>query len=85
MSCSNIRYGPGVTSEVGQDVASLRAKNVLVVTDKTISKLPPMKKVVDSLTSNKINFTVFDDVTVEPTNERRVLFNISIYAECDFS
>lgn len=70
MACSNIRYGPGVTSEVGQDVSAMGAKNVLVVTDKTIAQLPPMQKTIDSLTSNSVNFSVFDDVMVEPTNER---------------
>ncbi|XP_018021541.1 probable hydroxyacid-oxoacid transhydrogenase, mitochondrial isoform X2 [Hyalella azteca] len=69
MACSNIRYGPGVTAELGMDVESLGAKNVLVMTDKNIANLPPMTKVVDSLTSRKINFSVFDDVRVEPTNE----------------
>ncbi len=30
MSCSNLRYGPGVTREVGMDLANLRAKKVIV-------------------------------------------------------
>merc|ERR1712115_471268 len=35
MACSNIRYGPGVTQEVGMDMAGLGAKNVGVYTDST--------------------------------------------------
>lgn len=72
MACSNIRYGPGVTSEVGQDVAALGAKKVLVVTDKTVGQLPSMRMVLDSLTKNGINFSIFDDVRVEPTDQRWV-------------
>lgn len=72
MACSNIRYGPGVTSEVGQDVSALGAKKVLVVTDKTVGQLPSMRMVLDSLTKNGINFSVFDDVRVEPTDQRCV-------------
>merc|ERR1712200_187687 len=41
MACSNIRYGPGVTQEVGLDMASLGAKNVGVYTDSTLVNLPP--------------------------------------------
>ena len=37
MACSNIRYGPGVTQEVGMDLANLGAKNVGVYTDKNLS------------------------------------------------
>ncbi|KAF2345961.1 Alcohol dehydrogenase iron-type [Trinorchestia longiramus] len=69
MACSNIRYGPGVTAELGMDVEALGAKKVLVMTDKTVAKLPTMTKVLDSLSSRKINFSVFEDVRVEPTNE----------------
>uniref|UniRef100_A0A2P2HVM9 Probable hydroxyacid-oxoacid transhydrogenase, mitochondrial n=1 Tax=Hirondellea gigas TaxID=1518452 RepID=A0A2P2HVM9_9CRUS len=69
MACSNIRYGPGVTSEVGQDLVALGAKNVLVVTDKTVAQLQPMSKTLESLTKNAVNFSVFDDVMVEPTDK----------------
>ncbi|XP_071966073.1 hydroxyacid-oxoacid transhydrogenase, mitochondrial-like isoform X2 [Antedon mediterranea] len=68
MACSNIRYGEGVTQEVGMDFKNLGAKNICVVTDKTISKLPPMKTVLDSLQIQRLNFQVFDDVRVEPTD-----------------
>ena len=33
MAASNIRFGPGVTREVGMDLADLGARNVLVITD----------------------------------------------------
>jgi len=38
MACSNVRYGPGVTQEVGADMAALNAKNVGVFTDSTLVK-----------------------------------------------
>ena len=37
MACSNIRYGAGVTQEVGMDLANLGAKNVGVYTDKNLA------------------------------------------------
>lgn len=67
MACSNIRYGPGVTSEIGLDLANIKAKHVGVYTDKNLMNLPPMKATLDSLTKSGINFKVFDDVRVEPT------------------
>jgi len=73
MACSNIRYGPGVTSEVGQDFEALKAKQVLVFTDPTVAGLPVMKLVTDSLQKANINFSVFDKVRVEPTNESLAL------------
>ena len=78
MACSNIRYGAGVTAEVGMDLANMKAKNVAVFTDKTVANLPAMKTTVDSLTKNKVNFKVYDDVRVEPTD-------VSFKAAADFA
>jgi len=69
MACSNIRYGVGVTQEVGMDLANMKAKKVGVYTDKTVGGLPAMKTTLESLQKNNINFKVYDDVRVEPTDE----------------
>lgn len=69
MACSTIRYGPGVTKEIGQDMNNMKAKNVCVMTDQVIAKLPPVKAVLESLTKNKVNFKVYDSVRVEPTDK----------------
>jgi len=68
MACSNIRFGEGVTKEVGMDFANMKAKKLAVVTDKNIAKTPTMKMVLDSLAQSKVNFEVFDDVLIEPTD-----------------
>ncbi|KAJ7338884.1 hypothetical protein JRQ81_012786 [Phrynocephalus forsythii] len=69
MAVSNIRYGMGVTKEVGMDLQNLGARKVCVLTDKNLSRLPPLKAVLDSLIANGINFQVYDNVRVEPTDE----------------
>lgn len=69
MACSNIRYGPGVSQEIGKDLINLKANKVLVVTDKNVAKLPIMKTVQESLELNKVNYEVYSDVRVEPTDE----------------
>lgn len=58
MACSNIRYGVGVTQEVGMDLANMKAKKVGVYTDKTVGGLPAMKTTLESLQKNNINFKV---------------------------
>ena len=69
MAVSSIRYGKGVTREVGMDLAEMGAKHVLVVTDPVVRKLPPMQVVIDSLEASKIRYAIYDRVRVEPTDE----------------
>lgn len=70
MATSTIRFGRGATKEVGFDLKNLGIqKNVCVITDQTVGKLPPMDAVRDSLTKAGISFEVFDKVVVEPTDE----------------
>ncbi|XP_078254708.1 hydroxyacid-oxoacid transhydrogenase, mitochondrial isoform X1 [Rhinoraja longicauda] len=68
MACSNIRYGEGVTNEIGMDLQNIGARKVCVMTDKNMAKLPPVKAVLDSLVKNGVNFQLFDKVRVEPTD-----------------
>ena len=66
MAASSIRFGPGCTKEVGMDFKNLGAKKVCVVTDPTVSKLNAMQQVIEGLTKEGVEFTVFDKVKVEP-------------------
>ncbi len=70
MACSNIRYGPGVTQEVGMDLANMRAKKVGVYTDPTVAKLDCFRVVLDSIRRERVNFEVYDRCRVEPTDQR---------------
>lgn len=68
MVCSTMRFGRGVTNEIGQDLVNLGCKNVLVLTDPNVARLKPITTVADSLKRNMVNFDVFDRVKVEPTD-----------------
>ncbi|KPJ11716.1 putative hydroxyacid-oxoacid transhydrogenase, mitochondrial [Papilio machaon] len=68
IKCSTVRYGLGVTQEVGMDLVNLGAKNVCVMTDPNVVSLSPMKAVLDSLVRNGISYSVYDKVRVEPTD-----------------
>ncbi|XP_068090905.1 hydroxyacid-oxoacid transhydrogenase, mitochondrial isoform X1 [Hyperolius riggenbachi] len=69
MAMSTIRYGEGVTKEVGMDLNNMGAKNVCVVTDQNLAQLPPVKSVLNSLTKSNITFCLYDNVRVEPTDK----------------
>ncbi len=69
MVSSNIRFGPGVTREIGMDLADMGAKHVLVVTDSNLSGLEPVSTALESLDDEKIRYTLFDQVRIEPTDE----------------
>ena len=69
MAASSIRFGPGVTREVGMDLADLGARLVLVITDPAVRNLPPAQAAIESLEANHVPFAVYDKVRVEPTDE----------------
>jgi len=69
MAASGIRFGVGVTREVGMDLADLGARLVLVLTDPVLAGLPPVQAVIESLEASRVPFTLYRDVRVEPTDE----------------
>jgi hydroxyacid-oxoacid transhydrogenase len=69
MATSAIRFGFGVTREVGAELADLGRKRVLVFTDPNLRALPPVAAVIESLQLHKIRFSIFDQVCVEPSDE----------------
>jgi hydroxyacid-oxoacid transhydrogenase len=68
MSASNIRFGPGATAEVGMDLKAMQVRRTLLVIDPKLRKLPTGEVVVSALRDSEIDFDVFDDVSVEPTD-----------------
>lgn len=68
MASSNVRYGPGVTREVGHDAVNIGAKKTLLVTDPNVRKLPPFTAALDALTKAGVDFDIYDEVHVEPTD-----------------
>jgi hydroxyacid-oxoacid transhydrogenase len=69
MATSSIRFGWGATREVGMDLAEWKVRRVMVVTDPLLRRLPQVAIVLESLEQNGIEFSVFDGVRVEPTDE----------------
>ena len=69
MAVSSIRFGKGVTREVGLDLAALGVRHALVVTDPVVRGLLPVQTVLASLERSGVRHTVYDRVRVEPTDE----------------
>src|SRR2546427_937019 len=68
LASSSIRFGRGVTREIGMDLAEMNAKRVMVLTDPNLARLSPVATTLESLRDNKISFALFDRVRVEPTD-----------------
>jgi hydroxyacid-oxoacid transhydrogenase len=68
MATSNVRFGPGATSEVGMDLADLGARRVMLLTDPVLAGLPPVHTVRKALEAERIDYVLFTDVRVEPTD-----------------
>ncbi|KAF0751125.1 hypothetical protein AaE_006497 [Aphanomyces astaci] len=68
LAASSIRFGAGVTAEIGMDLKELKARNVVVFTDPHLRDLPVVHTVLDSLADNGIRAHVFDQVRVEPND-----------------
>src|SRR6266852_6112282 len=68
LAASSIRFGRGVTREVGMDLAEMKAQRVMVLTDPNLARLQPVATVLESLRDNRISFSLFDRVRVEPTD-----------------
>jgi hydroxyacid-oxoacid transhydrogenase len=69
MATSGVRFGWGVTREVGMDLAELKARRVMVLTDPTVANLPPARVALDALDDEQIPYVIYDRVRVEPTDE----------------
>jgi len=68
LASSSIRFGKGVTREIGMDLAEMKSKHVMVLTDPNLAKLSPVATVVESLRDHRVSFELFDRVRVEPTD-----------------
>ncbi len=69
LATSSIRFGAGVTREIGFDLLDLQVQNVMVLTDPHLRELPPIGAVLESLGTHRIGFQLFDRVRVEPTDQ----------------
>ena len=68
IAVANLRFGAGVTREAGLDLEELGARRVMLVIDPALKDLPTGGTVIESLRASRIDFAVYEGVSVEPTD-----------------
>src|SRR5690349_17007916 len=68
MDTSSIKFGPGMTREVGYEAARLGCRRVMLVTDQRLAALPAVQIATDALAAAGIDTVVFDAARTEPTD-----------------
>src|SRR5438309_10180180 len=68
MDTSSIKYGPGVSREVGHDIGQWGVRRAMVVTDPFLAGGAAVTGVIESLRAAGIDAVLFDRVRVEPTD-----------------
>lgn len=65
---SSIKFGPGITGEVGYEMKRLGASRVMVVTDPGLTDSEAVRITLKSLQDEGLDAVLFDSVHVEPTD-----------------
>ena len=65
---ANVRFGAGVTREIGMDLADAGVRRALVVTDPTVARLAAVQSVLESLEQQRVAAVLYDRVAIEPTD-----------------
>ena len=68
MDTSSIKFGPGVTREVGYDMKALGAHRVMVVTDPNLADSEPVAVALDALRGEGIDAILFARARIEPSD-----------------
>jgi len=68
LATSNLRFGPGITGEVGLDFSEMGLRRVMLVMDHQVGKTAVGEVVRGSLEGAKVDFREYDRVRVEPTD-----------------
>jgi hydroxyacid-oxoacid transhydrogenase len=68
MAASSVRFGSGITGDVGMDLADMGVTRALVVADPVVSRLDPGARVMDALAASGVQARLFDRVSIEPTD-----------------
>ncbi|MDD5015702.1 MAG: iron-containing alcohol dehydrogenase, partial [Atribacterota bacterium] len=66
---SRIKFGIGVSKEVGFEARKIGGRKVILITDKVITKLGLANTVINSLADAGFEISVYDQVDPDPTTE----------------
>ncbi|MFQ5711629.1 MAG: hydroxyacid-oxoacid transhydrogenase [Candidatus Geothermarchaeales archaeon] len=64
-----LKFGPGVTNEVGYDLKRLGVKKALIITDENLSEMGLADRVKGIIEGEGVKADIFDGVHIEPTDK----------------
>jgi alcohol dehydrogenase len=64
-----IEFGAGKVAQLGSIARGMKARNLLIVTDKGIVKSGIIAKIEEPLKAAKVNYTIFDEVEPNPLDK----------------
>lgn len=70
---TSIRFGKGVIDELGQHLKEQGLKNVLIVSDPGLAKLPVFEKVVGMIRTHEVKVTVYSEIAKNPVKSNVLL------------
>ena len=73
---TKIRYGAGMLKVLGEELRLLKAKKVMIITDKGLVNAGMIKKVAEIIEAEDINFIVYDEIEANPKD-----YNVEACAE----
>ena len=68
MDTSSIKFGQGVTKEIGYDMKNFGCKRIMICTDIRLVDLEAVQITVESIKKAKIEFEIFSNTAIEPTD-----------------
>lgn len=68
MAQSKMRFGSGITREVGMDLKDRRLRRVMVLTDPALRDLAPVQTALRAMDREGVEYAIYDGVRVEPTD-----------------
>ena len=68
MAASNIRFGQGITRDVGMDLKDRGLERVMVLTDPNLQEMEPVQTALAAIEREGVEYALFDGVRVEPTD-----------------
>eukprot|EP00698_Gefionella_okellyi_P013843 TRINITY_DN381_c0_g1_i1.p1 TRINITY_DN381_c0_g1~~TRINITY_DN381_c0_g1_i1.p1 ORF type:complete len:497 (-),score=83.76 TRINITY_DN381_c0_g1_i1:43-1320(-) len=84
MEAVSVRFGRGVLRELGPEAAQLGFKRVAVFTDRNVRRLEFFERAIRSLRDNSVQFVVYDEVAIEPTDVSfKEAARFAIDSQCD--
>jgi hydroxyacid-oxoacid transhydrogenase len=68
MEASSLKFGSGVTREVGEDLKRFNVKRVLVFVDPNLVTSQVVETVLESIKKQNIDTAIFNEIRIEPTD-----------------